>query len=183
MKKIIISLILSLTAIVAMAQTNYYPNTTGTITKSGYTYKYRNFKMASGKELPDKLKLYNSDVRFLDKEIVYKDGTLMPLRTPSPYSGESMTKEQVETMIIGKFTFAQKATLGGKFLWIEGLVDTSTGRVVDVYFTFGRNTPFVNIPVETYRSIELAIKQQFTVTVSAEGLRRNYIHFSWSPDF
>jgi hypothetical protein len=166
-----------------MAQTNYYPNTTGTITKSGYTYKYRNFKLGSGTELPDRLKLYNSSVMFLDKEIVYKDGTLKPLRPPRPYSGQNMTDEQVETMIIGKFSSAQKATLGGKFLWIEGLVDSATGRIVDVYFTFGRNTPFVNIPVETYRSIELALKEKFTVTVSAEGKKWNYIHFSWSPDF
>jgi hypothetical protein len=182
MKKLIISLVLSLVAVAAMAQTNYYPNTTGTNTKSGYTYKYRNMKLA-GKDWPSHLKLYNADVRFLDKEIVYKDGTLKPLRPPRPYSGQSMTDEQVKTMIIGKFTFAQKATFGKGSLFVEGLVDTSTGRVVDVYFTFGRNSPFVNIPVETYRNIELAIKQQFTVTVSAEGLRWNYIHFSWSPDF
>jgi hypothetical protein len=153
MKRIIISIALSLTAATVAAQTNYYPNTAGTITKSGYTYKYGNFKLGSGTELPNDLKLYNADVRFLNKEIVYKDGTLKPLRPPRPYSGQNMTNEQVENMIIGKFTSTQKATLVGGFLWIEGLIDTSTGRVVDVYFTFGRDTPFVNIPVETYRSI------------------------------
>jgi hypothetical protein len=189
MKRIIISIVLSLIAIVVMAQTNYYPNITGTITKSGYSYKYRNFKLASGKEQPNILFLYNSSVLFLDKPVANKDGTPLTEREElrgSPYplfSGQSMTDEQVDAMIMGKFSSAQKATLTGKSFIVDAMIDTSTGKVSDVYFIFFRNYPFVNIPVETYRSIELALKEKFTVTVTAEGRRKNYIRFHWSPDF
>ena len=77
MKKIIISLIMSLVVATVEAQTNYYPNTTDTIAKSGYTYKYEN---APGFDEPGQsvsLQLYSAASIYLNVEWAYKDGTRM----------------------------------------------------------------------------------------------------------
>ncbi len=73
MKKTIISLILSLIVATVAAQTNQYPGTTGTITKSGYTYKYRNLKIHES-EIPSILVLYNAANPYLDVNWRHRDG-------------------------------------------------------------------------------------------------------------
>jgi len=62
-------------------------------------------------------------------------------------------------------------------------VDTSTGKVADVYFSFFRMQPFVYIPIETYRSVELALKQQMSYTMTTEGRRQNYLNIVWTQSF
>lgn len=191
MKKTIISIIASLVASVAVAQTNQYPNTSGTITKSGYTYKYDSPYHNGIGYFSYLIQLHNASVLYLNVDYANRDGSpltekeilegpLAPL-----FSGQSMTDDQVRTMINGKFTATQKATFAGngRTLVTEVRVDSSTGKVVDVYFRFLRNGPATNIPVETYRSIELALKQTFSITVTAEGQKKNYIPFSWMLEF
>jgi hypothetical protein len=213
MKNIIFSsLILSLVATAAMAQdpkpksrnapsqqtidestvqepTNYYPNTSGTITMSGYTYKYRNYK-AGKVEVTGMIELYNSDNSFLDVKWGYKDGTeatfeeLMGQVLSSEYiSDSSQTKAETLAMVKGCFSTYQKTLLRGKSMGITVRFDSSTGRIADVYFDFSRDDPFVNIPVETYRSVELALKQNLTVTMTAKGKRLMYKQTYWTQDF
>jgi len=189
MKKVIISVILSFVVATVAAQTNYYPNASGTITKSGYSYKYEYPKYAGGKDFTGMILLYNSSVSYHNVEYVNKngapltekevfDGPISPL-----FSGQSMTKSQLEVLVYRKFSSAQKTSLRGKSIIIGLRVDTSTGRVADVFFEFIRTEPFMNIPVETYRAVELALKQSFTVTVTAEGRKKNYIRLSWIQEF
>jgi hypothetical protein len=189
MKRIIISLILSLVVVAAMAQTNQYPGTTGTITKSGYTYKYRNDQIFVGEEYPDMLELYNTANRFVDVERGYKDGSKMSFEkfmgeddTPE-FSSASQKYNQTLAMVDACFTSQQKAMLKGEKMSVWARFDTSTGKIAGVHFTFFRNGPFMKIPVETYRSIELALKQNLTITPTAEGRRLNYIQLYWSQQF
>ncbi len=86
-------------------------------------------------------------------------------------------------MVNGLFTSQQKAQLRGKFVFIELKIDSSTGRIADVYFRIERNGPFANIPVETYRSIEQSLKQNLTFTVTAKGRKMNYLQLSWPQEF
>lgn len=189
MKTTIISIIVSLVATVAVAQTNQYPNASGTITKSGYTYKYRYPKYAGGKDFTSRILLYNSLVSYLDVEYGNRDGTPLTEReelrgSPTPlYSSQNMTIDDLKAMVYGKFTFQQRATLRGKTIIVELRMDTSTGKVGDVYFNFSRNYPFMNIPVDTYRTVELTLKQNFAITVTAEGRKKNYIRLSWRQEF
>ena len=188
MKKTIISIILSLIVATVAAQTNQYPGTTGTITKSGYTYKYRNLKIHES-EIPSILVLYNAANPYLDVNWRHRDGT--PL-TPeeiignspnSEYFNSNQTIAQTLAMVNGLFTSQQKAQLRGKFVFIELKIDSSTGRIADVYFRIERNGPFANIPVETYRSIEQSLKQNLTFTVTAKGRKMNYLQLSWPQEF
>jgi hypothetical protein len=167
--------------------TNYYPNTTGTITQSGYTYKYRNLKLAGGIVLSDHVELYNATNSFLDVEWVYKDGAPLPLlpedNTNTDFTDSSQSVRETIDMIKSCFSTYQKTLLRGKSMGITVRLDPSSGKIADVYFDFFRDSPFVNIPVETYRSVELALKQNLTITVTDEGRRLNYIELYWSQKF
>ncbi len=188
MKKLIVSIIVSLVASVTVAQTNQYPNTAGTITKSGYTYKYDSPKYGEMTSTHF-IQLHNASVSYLNKDLANSDGTPMTeadyFNELPYYSGRSMTDEAVDALIRGKFTAAQKAAFAvrGKAMIIEVRINPLTGRVSDVYFKFLRTDPATNIPVETYRSIELDLKEKFTITVTANGRKKNFIPFSWVPEF
>jgi hypothetical protein len=215
MKKIIyITIILSLLATTAMAQdkssanaltppettpitgpggANYYPETSGTITKSGYTYKYRNPKYTgieyTGIELSSSVELYNATNSFLDVEWAYKDGSPLPgekilgkVKTHD-FTAASQTIGQTWAMVDGVFTTSQKNMLAGKSMIISVRFNPATGTISDVYFEFFRNDPFVSIPVETYRSVELALKQNLTITVTDDGRKLNYIQLFWEQEF
>lgn len=191
MKKLIISFILSIMAVVAMAQTNYYPNASGVISKSGYTYKYRNGIIADV-EAPSTIDLYNASTAYLDMKWQHKDGTPLTAREaqgaerdPYYFSYSSMNYDQLRSLVAGYFTSQQKATLGakGNSMIITARINPDTGKVADVYFFWSRNELFMNIPVETFRSIELAIKQRLTITSTAAGRRFNYCEFIWEQKF
>ncbi len=189
MKKTIISIILSLIVATVAAQTNQYPNTTGTITKSGYTYKYRNPRL-SGIELPVGVEIYNAANTYLDVRWGHKDGSALTegeslgyYQDSYYYSYSSKTHDQLRALVNGCFTSQQKGTLRNSKMLVQARLDPMTGTVKDVYFGFRRDYPLVNIPVETFRSIELALKQQLTITATAEGRKFNYMEISWEQEF
>ncbi len=167
---------------------NQYPYTTGTITKLGYTYKYRNYKFIDV-EVPLVLELYNAANPYLDVEWKHKDGSALTpeeklgKRNDVYFSHSSQTVDQTLAMVNGLFTSEQKTMLKGKLMMIFLRIDSSTGKIADVYFSFRRDYPFVNIPVETYRSIELALKQNFTFTTTAQGRKMNYLQLFWEQEF
>ena len=99
--------------------------------------------------------------------------------TTPDYSSRSLTRLQVISMVDGLFSAQQKAAIKGEVMGINVRFNPSTGKIADVYFSFRRNGPFANIPVETYRSIELALKQNLTLTVTDAGRRLNYIPMYW----
>jgi hypothetical protein len=165
--------------------TNYYPNTSGTIMRSGYTYKYRNDPEYSWPIA----QLYNASTTYLDMEWGYKDGSKISLEkfmgedeTPD-FSSRSLDYLQRKSLVDGFFTSTQKTSLKGNILSIYAIFDSSTGKIADVYFTFNRNSPLANVPVDTYRSIELALKENFTVTVTDTGRKLNFIPMHWSQKF
>lgn len=185
MKKFIfLSILLFSIAETTSAQTNYYPDSEGTISKSGYTYRYGSKKGDDGDVNPVILQIYNSDNRYLNVKWGRKDGTVPPSYPyedgigspdePEHSSASSLTVDQFHSTVNNCFSTQQKALLKGSSIWIECRIDPSTGKVADVYFSFFRNQPARYIPVETYRSVELAIKQKLSFTMTAEGRRMNY---------
>lgn len=169
---------------------NQYPSVSGNIVRSGYTYKYRN-DIIGNVEAPSRVELYNASNKYVDVEWGYTDGTkatfeeLMGQVPSSEYitDNSSQTIGQTLAMVDEQFTSQQKNTLRGKSMIVSIRFNPSTGRIVDVYFSFLRDSPFVNIPVETYRNIELALKQNFTVTMTAKGKRLRYMMLFWEQEF
>ena len=190
MKKTIISIIISFAVVTVAAQTNQYPGATGTISRTGYSYKYRNGIIA-GVEVANRIELYNAAcTTYLDVKRAHKDGSKLSegealgYHKDSYYFGySSMTYDQLRALVDGCFTPQQMNSLKSSTMIIDARLDPMTGKVVDVYFSFRRDYPLVNIPVETFRSIELAIKQQLTITATAAGKKFNYLEFMWQQKF
>jgi hypothetical protein len=204
MKKLIfISIILSLAVTTTMAQEtkdanapltiettpvgepNFYPDDSGIFTRVGYTYKYRNDPETSWPIV----QLYNASTTYLDMEWGYKDGSKISLKkfmgedkTPD-YSSRSLNALQRKSLVDEFFTTEQKAAFKQHILSIDVRFNPSTGRIADVYFSFNRNSPFASVPVDTYRSIELALKQYFTLTVTDAGRKLNFIPMHWGQFF
>lgn len=216
MKKIIfISIIISLFASAAMAQvsnnavatppqdpilsegpgggggkTNYYINSSGTITRSGYTYKYRKYKLSStGFEIANMIQLYNADAIYLDVAWGRKEGTITEgeamgyYRDPYYLSYRSLTQDELQALVASCFTARQLEDLKGSSMVVEALVNPDTGRVGEVYFSFRRSYPLVYIPVETFRKIELLLKEKLTITATDNGRKFNYLFFIWQQLF
>jgi hypothetical protein len=177
------------TPITGPGGTNYYPNPPGTLTRSGYTYNYRTYKLPSGLELRQDIELYNAANIYLDVEWDRKEGTKTEAEAMGKVSwsyyliNRSHTLDQLREIVAGCFTAGQKTDLSDSSMIVQALVDPDTGQVVDVYFSFGRISPFIHIPVETYRSIELALKQNFTIRATEAGRKFNYIDFTWEQWF
>ena len=189
MKKTIISIILSLIVATVAAQTNHYPGATGTISRSGYSYKYRN-GIISGVEITNRVEIYNAANTYLDVKWGHKDGSALTEGESLGYyqdsyyfSYSSKTHDQLRALVDGCFTSQQKVFLRASTMIVQARLNPMTGRVVDVYFSFRRDYPLVNIPVETFRSIELALKQQLTITATAEGRKFNYFEYIWQQNF
>jgi hypothetical protein len=191
-KTIFISIIMALAFSMAMAQTtNQYPGETGTINKTGYTYKYRNYVMSGGQEIEEGIEIYNADNSYLDVEWGHKDGTKMSAGEALGdygddyyFSYSSMTTMDLKLFIeLRHFTAQEVKNMRGSNMIVEIRVDPITGRVADVYFSFMRNSAFMNIPVETFRAIELDIKDQLTITSTTAGKKFNYCPFYVSVRF
>ncbi len=151
---------------------------------SDYIYKYRNRGVNS-----NRIELYNAVTSYFDTEWGHKDGT--PL-TPEEaaglpfsyyYSYRSHTTNELRAIVEACFTSEQKAAIKGNSLVIDAPVNPSTGKIEDVYFRFDKNSSFMNIPIETFRSIELTLKQKVTVKATSEGKKMNYFPFLWRQDF
>ena len=188
-RKIIVAATLLFAATGTTAQTNYYPNTSGSITRPEFVYMYQKLKIA-GYETPDLIELSNAGSSpYRHREWGYKDGSQMPLNevmgtgnTPA-FSDSSLTIARTLALVNNCFSAEQKAMLQGKSMFIELRIDSSTGMIADVYFSFSRNEPFVNIPVETYWGVEVALKRNLSVTVTPYGRKLTYIQLFWNQEF
>ncbi|MDR2890954.1 MAG: DUF5043 domain-containing protein [Alistipes sp.] len=185
MKKSIVLTVVLFALATASAQTNHYPNISGTVVKSEYTYKYRNFLLANN-VLGD-IELYNSSNIHTDVEWGHEDGTpltydeaIVGHREPYYASYQSHNTRELQRLVESTFTNSQRKSLDGEMIFVGARVDPPTGKIVDVYFIFPRHSPFVNISVDTYRSIELALKETFSLTSTAAGLRMNFFRLFWS---
>jgi hypothetical protein len=168
----------------------YYSNINGgTITKQGYSYKYRTYKLPSGFVMTGMIELYNAANIYPDTEWDRKVGTMTEAEAmgnqPWSYylSYRSQSLDQLRMIVAGCFTDQQKIDLRGQTMIVRALVDPDTGKVADVYFIFGIKKPFNNIPVETYRKVELALKEKLTITATSKGQLFNYMEFIWEQEF
>ena len=86
-------------------------------------------------------------------------------------------KEKVENIVKAAFTAAQKQTITDEELYIDMYINTETGKIDDVCFSFLNNKPYAYIPVSVYRNIELAIKENIQFVLTDEGRKLNFIYW------
>lgn len=62
-------------------------------------------------------------------------------------------------------------------LYVDMFINTETGKVDEVEFSFSKDSGFVFIPISVYRNIELQIKEKCRFGITEEGKMLNYIYY------
>ena len=157
------------------SQTNYYTETK-TFYEDGYTYQVD--RCESGN-----IDVYNKDNKWINKDQTYKS-TGEYFEMPD-YGLELLDNKSYRAMrnvfynvleeILSK-TENKSIINEEQICFINFYIDSETGKVDDVRFSFHRTSGYVNIPISVFREIELKIKDLLTFVVTEEGKKINYIY-------
>ena len=158
----------------SVAQTNYY-TTSKTFYENGYTYRC---DLCASRFLD----LYNVNNKWIGQFPSYKstgETFVMPdagiqLTTHASWLAN---KEKVKNIVKAAFTAAQKQTITDQDITLTMYINTDTGKIDDVSFSFLNNEPYAYIPVSVYRNIELAIKENIQFVLTDEGRKLNFIYW------
>ena len=181
-RKFVLTLVLFVIAIgTTHAQTNYY-TTTHVIQRNGYTYQCD----LRGDSV---IELYNSTNSYTDVDQTLKDGTWVDNEYffQDTFGADWREKRNLAQQLTHQvFTAAELQSFqnpAGQFLWLSLYVDPDTGRVIEVSFDFSNRFNYAKIPIEKYRQIELAIKNNVTFQISEAGKKLNFCftHFKFDP--
>ena len=158
----------------SVAQTNYY-TTSKTFYENGYTYRC---DLCASRFL----NLYNVNNKWIGQFPSYKstgETFVVPDVGIDLFTHASWlaNEEKVENIVKAAFTAAQKQTITDEELYIDMYINTETGKIDDVCFSFLNNKPYAYIPVSVYRNIELAIKENVQEVLTDEGRKLNFIYW------
>lgn len=156
------------------AQTNYY-TTTRVIQGNGYSYQ-----CDSDGGIVD---LYNSSYRLRETNQT-RNGVWIDIDAfydqNEPYNWMTQ-RRQAQDLAYGIFTAAERNSFkspAGQFISIGMYINPQTGIVQEVDYTFSERFNYAKVPVERYRQIELAIKNNVTFPITAAEKQLNYV-FTW----
>ena len=158
----------------SVAQTNYY-TTSKTFYENGYTYRC---DLCASRFLD----LYNVNNKWVGKFPSYKstgERFVVPDVGIDLFTHASWlaNEEKVKNIVNAAFTAAQKQTIANQDITLTMYINTDTGKIDDVCFTFLNNEPYAYIPVSVYRNIELAIKENVQEVLTDEGRKLNFIYW------
>lgn len=168
--------ILLLCSLVMTAQTYYY-DVTKTFYENRYTYQC---DVLDGAKL---VKLYNKDNKFVNVEQVDKntDEQMSIDYKKQVLEDDSWTRVKCLSIINNAFSTAEKQYIKEKNrpILITLYIDSDTGKIADVIYSFISNAPFGMIPVSVYHKIEKELKENVWFIPTKEGKRWNYIALGW----
>ena len=170
----IIFITMLFSAAFSVAQTNYY-TTSKVFYSSGYIYQCDSSDSR-------RIELYNVSNKWIGETVSYKstgETFVMPdegiqLTTHASWLAN---EKKVENIVNAVFTTAQKQTITDEELTIIMYINTETGKIDDVCFSFLKDEPYAYIPVSVYRNIELAIKENVQEVLTDEGRKLNFIYW------
>jgi len=156
----------------SMAQTYYY-NTTKTFYENGYIYQC---------DVPEHnlLTLYNASNIYTYQDMYYSNGNVYRYNgRNNTVEDDTWTKPKCFSIVNNAFTPAEKARVLGEKIIITLIMDSQTGKIIEVNFQFLKHDPFATIPVSVYRQMELKFKSDIWFMPTAEGKKLNYIMHTW----
>ena len=134
--------------------------------------------------------LYNTNNLYTNVEWKYANGNPITVEIADGITPTFTMTEAADTNIQSRannaLTSSQKQIIGDWTLPISIIVNPQTGRIIEVRFSFGKNTPYNRIPPSTFRAIEQSFLSNPVIpgfTVTAVGRQLNYIMFSWAHKF
>ena len=175
--KAIITFIGILFCATIMAQNNYY-TTTKTFNESGYAYQCD--------VSPSKMvTLYNKNNQWTYVDQIYTstgNPFVMPMSGIDLTEDDTWTRTKYHSIVKEAFTPAEQQKVQERKLFITLIINSSTGKVDEVYFEFGNFGPYATIPVSVFRKIEIELKKNLWFIPTAEGKKLNYIGLCWDQD-
>ena len=179
---ILITLLLAATAV--SAQTFLYTHNrthTGQDANSHNTFTFRS-TVSSG----DMVLLHNVANTRTNAERRFRNGQPLTQRIllgqEQLLEPDNWTWNRTRSIVNNAFSAAEKQRVRGSFLTTSMVIDTNTGRVVEVEFHFLANSGFATIPVSVYRRIELELKNQIWFTPTAVGRSLNFTRRTWTQE-
>ncbi len=175
----ILGLLLAANEIVS--QTNYYTESK-IFQEEGYTYKV---------DFSTFVKLYNADNKWIEQQPRYKD------------TGEIFEEENIRIELSTGYTWNRAESLCDSIMraefsaadmeciskdddntiFVHLYINSETGFVEEVSFSFYNKSPYAYIPVSTYRRIELAIKEEVRIAVIEDESLLTFIYYWMYFDF
>ena len=170
MKTIFTLICMLFCAISVSAQTNYY-TTTKTFSENGYSYQC---------DVPFSglVTLYNKNNQWVYVNQVYKssgENFIMDDDCPDVAEFDTWVDPKCESIVNNAFSTVEKRRVKGHGFTISMYINSNTGKVDEVDFTFVNFGPYATIPVSVYRKIEMEIKQNIWFIPTTEGQKLNYI--------
>ena len=155
-----------------------YYTTTKTIAGNGYTYR------CDIDSYGDDVTLYNINNQLTYTKWRYKNGE-MPYFDIQDVVEEGWTKPHSYSIVNNAFSTTEKAWIraAGHSFNVEMIIDSNTGRVSEVYFTFPSTSRFQQIPLSTFRTIEVNLKSRIWFTLTVEGRKMVYCMRGWGHNF
>jgi hypothetical protein len=161
-----------------MAQTYYY-NQTKTFYEDGYAYQ-------CDKDASAMVTLYNRENKYTYERLVFKDGRdaegAILFEGMKDLEDDNWTRRTCGAIADKHFSLAERRRVKGKKFGVTMLIDSSTGKVMEVYFEFLYHGVFATVPVSTYRKIELELKEKIWFTPTAEGKEMKFIMRGWRQE-
>ena len=169
----ILGLLLATNAIVA--QTNYYTESK-VFQENGYTYKVDHSTF---------VELYNAENKWIGKEPTYKD-------TGEFFDSENSRFELTfnsswdkaislcDSIMRAEFSAGDMERISkddDNTVFITLCLNSETGVVEDVSFSFYHKSAYAYIPVSTYRRIELAIKENVRLSLANDYKILTFIYY------
>ena len=168
----ILGLLIATNAIVA--QTNYYTESK-IFQENGYTYKVDHSTC---------VELYNAENKWIDQQPRYKDtGEFFDSENSRIELSTGYTWDRAEALcdsiIRAEFSAIDMNRIKNNTdkITVVLYVNSETGVVDEVSFSFYRESPYAYIPVSTYRRIELAIKENVRIDVIEDESLLTFIYY------
>lgn len=173
--RLLVTIILLFVVQYIMPQINYYPSTK-TFYEDGYVYQ-------CDLDESGMITLYNKDNRFTYAHYSNKDGTRVPsdvlLGRVQLIEDDIWTRRKCGEIGDNIFSAAERVKVANEKFDISMTVNTTTGNVIEVEFSFMYNDHFITVPVSTFRKLEMALKEKIWFTITPAGKKLKFIQRGW----
>lgn len=177
MKTIFFFICISLCTTYIYAQTNYYA-VTKTFNENGYTYQC---DVAASKTVT----LYNKSNKLLFTTQSYKNTGETFSQTDEGIvllQYDAWTRAERFSIVNAAFSASEKQRVKGHELIITMCINSDTGKVDEVEFSFMNFGTYATIPISVYRKIETDLKEKVWYIPTEEGKKLNYIYYWWAQE-
>ena len=177
MKTIFFSFLLIFCVVNVTAQIIYYTECK-TFQENGYTYQC---EVSHG----FLIKIYNKESRLIHVDQIFKDTKEVPgfELDFDDVVEETWTKPKSFSIVNNAFTTIQKQQMRDECIGITMYINSETGKVMEVLFTFTTVSPFATIPISVYSKIEKDLRKQIWFIPTKDGKRLNYLLRGWDHCF